>query len=161
MVFTKLTDQLQRNPLVVFFMFIIALLSGIITVVLGWSDFYNDYLSKEIVIPLWMLLLLGLIAAVFLIIKPTKRNKPKGLITVEGEKFGVQQIVVDGKRFVNCEFDGTELVFKGEQAFSLEGNRFISPPRIAFTEHAGDTVAVLKAFYNTSEFRPYVAKLFE
>ncbi|WP_243555996.1 toll/interleukin-1 receptor domain-containing protein [Priestia megaterium] len=81
------------------------------------------------------------------------------LETIEGQSFGVQQVFLDGKRFVNCTFDGSELVYKGEKAFSLESNRFETFPRIAFYGHAGITLNALKAMQkDEGVFREMVLK---
>lgn len=82
----------------------------------------------------------------------------KELEIIEGQRFGVQQVFLDGKRFLNCTFDGSELVYKGEKGFSLESSHFETPPRIAFTGYAGTTLNVLKAMQNEEVFRDMILK---
>lgn len=158
-----ITNYLQKQPVIILSMFLISVLSGVISIVLGWEKFYRDFLSKQLEVPIWFLLLFGLIILLIYVFRPSSKNpkKPiKELETVEGKKFGVQQIEIDGKKFVNCDFDGTELIFKGENGFSLEHNSFDSPPRIKFIENAGTTLAVLQAFHKSPEFRNYISQLF-
>ncbi len=139
-------------------MFLISSTAGIIAIITGWQDFYTNYLSKPITIPIWLFLILIFLLIVIFVFRPQKKNySMKGLETIEGENFGVQQVNVDGKRFVNCTFDGSELVFKGLEGFSLEGNTFRTPPKISFDQYAGTTLQVIKALYNSAEFTSYIA----
>ncbi|PEX84078.1 toll/interleukin-1 receptor domain-containing protein [Bacillus cereus] len=86
----------------------------------------------------------------------------KELETIEGRTFGVEQVQLDGKRFVNCTFDGSELVYKGQEAFGLEKNEFKGPPRIAFIDYAGTTLGILKALHSSGpEFKELISKTFE
>jgi hypothetical protein len=43
---------------------------------------------------------------------------------VEGQSLGEEEIVVDGKRYVNCTFHGTTLIFRGERAVMFESSTF-------------------------------------
>jgi hypothetical protein len=152
----RLSENLQNNPKVVVVMFLIGVLSAIITIVLGWSDFYNDYLSKSISIPIWFaLLLVVLLPAVWLTMKPTPNNEIKELELVEGKQFGVQQVTLDGRIFRRCEFNGTELIINGEHGFKLENNNF-NAPRFTFGGSASMTIAVLTEMYSDPAFRPLV-----
>ncbi|WP_145146576.1 hypothetical protein [Paenibacillus xylanexedens] len=161
----SLVDQIQKNTIILICMFIISLLGGIITIILGWNDFYNDYLSKQLELPVWFFLFIIFVTSATMLFFKQRSNSqqllPKGLVTIEGEFFGVQQVNLDGKRFVNCKFDGTELIYNGEEVFSLEKNEFISPPRISFRSHAGDTLAVLEALHKSPEFKSYIDETFK
>jgi hypothetical protein len=152
----KLIETLQKHPLIIFGMFILTLLSALVTIVLGWEQFYNSFLSKELNIPIWLFLLIGLIVAVLFIFKKSGPVKTNELETVEGKEFGVQQVEMDGKKFVNCTFDGSELIFRGVDGFGLEKNNFKTPPRITFQDYAGNTLAVISALYQEDNFRPYI-----
>ncbi|MGB8954003.1 MAG: hypothetical protein WCC10_01395 [Tumebacillaceae bacterium] len=158
----KLVDFLQKNVFVILVMFVVSVLGGVITIILGWKQFYNDYLSKEIVIPVWLTILIIVVAGIIFLFKSSKKiPEEKDLETIEGVDFGVQQVILDGKRFVNCTFDGTELVFKGTQYFALEKNHFKSPPRIKFEYCAGITLNVLMALDKSPEFKEYVRSAFK
>lgn len=157
----KLTSYLTQNPIIVLIMFLISLIGGIIGIALGWNQFYSDYLSYKIEIPIWLMLILIIIFLLFFLFhsrKPTKTTKE--LETIEGQRFGVQQINLDGKRFVNCSFDGSELIFKGENGFALEGNSFNSPPRFRFESYAGTTMAILQALRSDDAFKKSIEALF-
>ncbi|MGD6796620.1 toll/interleukin-1 receptor domain-containing protein [Metabacillus indicus] len=81
---------------------------------------------------------------------------------IEGKTFGVEQVYLDGNNFVNCIFEGSELVYKGEYGFGLESCKFRGIPRIKFADFAGTTLNVLKTFYNAGpEFREIILKTFE
>lgn len=156
----KVNEQLQKNPIIVLIMFVISVLGGTITIILGWKDFYDNYLSHNFTIPVWLILILCFSGALLYLFKPDKKIIQKELETVEGQFFGVQQVILDGKRFVNCTFDGSELVFKGKNGFSLESNTFETMPRITFTENAGTTLTVLKALQQDPSFRNFISQTF-
>lgn len=153
---SKLTETLQKNPIIILIMFIISIIGGLITILLGWNQFYEDYLSKQISIPVWMVFIIMILGSILLTIKRDFIKKTKGLETVEGQYFGIQQVYLDGKRFVNCKFDGSELIFKGEQGFSLEKNKFLSPPRFTFSHYAAETLTVIKALNKSPEFKEVI-----
>ena len=157
----KLAEILQRHPLIIVSMFALSLLSSVVTIILGWEQFYNSFLSKEISIPIWAYLFAILIFAIYFIFREAAPKFTKELETIEGKSFVVQQVEMNGKRFVNCSFDGSELVFRGINGFSLEHNTFEVPPRISFQGNAGTTLAVMKVLYGDQNFRPYIEKTFE
>lgn len=124
---------------------------------ISWEDFYTNYLSKPITIPVWLPIISIFLLLVIFVFRPQKKKPSiKQLETIEGENFGVQQVILDGKRFVNCTFDGSELVFNGLNAFALEGNTFETPPRISFQQHAGMTFQVIKTLYDSPDFNSYI-----
>lgn len=111
----------------------------------------------DITIPFWLFcLIIGLIPTYFAV--KAYSNKTKD---IANKSYGVDRVVVDGKHFVNCTFDGTELVFKGEKGFSLTSNHFKTPPRISFDGNASLTVGELIAMYGDEGFRPIVDATFE
>jgi len=99
------------DPLLV--MFLISVLSGLMGIIFGYKRFYDDFLSKSITLPVYAYLIILFVVALAIIFWPAIKNRPKGLQTIKGESFGVQRIFVDGKRFVNCKFSKTELVYTG------------------------------------------------
>ena len=42
----NISDRLQNHPIAITLMFFVSMLGSVITVILGWEQFYNDYLSK-------------------------------------------------------------------------------------------------------------------
>jgi hypothetical protein len=155
-----LKELLTSNPIIVLIMFLITFISGIIAIVLGWKKFYEDYLSKKIYLPVWALFLLFILACVFIITITGKKpieEEMKEFVIIEGKQFGVQQVVLDGKRFVRCFFDGTELIVKGEQDFQMERNS-LTNCKFTVYGHAARTLKVLTAMYKDISFRPIVDK---
>ncbi|PAU60833.1 hypothetical protein [Pseudomonas indica] len=158
----KIAERLQRHPMVVLVMFVLSALSALMTIVLGWDVFYESFLSKEMSFPVWLIILVVFFGAIIYVFSRGRFPlAPKQLETVEGKQFGVQQIEVDGKNFVNCTFDGSELVFRGLNGFSLQKNNFVTPPRITFQDYAGNTIWVMRALYKDPAFRTYVERTFE
>lgn len=155
----RMNNRLQKHPAIVFAMFSLSLISAILTIVLGWTQFYDSFLSKELYIPVWVLVLSLLIIVIIYMFRDTSIPTQE-LETIEGKDFGVQQIELDGKNFVNCTFDGSELVFRGKAGFSLQKNHFNTPPRIAFHDHAGITLAVIKSLQGDPIFKPTIDKTF-
>ena len=156
----NLIQLLQNNPLIILAMFIITVLSGIITIILGWKKFYKDILSKSITLPVYAYLIIFFFVALAIIFWPTIENRPKPLRTVKGESFGIQRIFIDGKSFVNCNFNGTELVFKGESGGGFNGCSF-KDIKLTFDSSAGGTIITLKNLYAVPSLRPFVENAFE
>jgi hypothetical protein len=73
----------------------------------------------------------------------------------------VQRILVDGKRFVNCKFRNTELVFRGEAGVSIEGCSFMGKIGLTFGGPAATTIKILKSLYAEPEFRPFIENTFK
>lgn len=148
---------MQNNPILIIIMFLLSLTGGIITVILGWSQFYDDYLSKTFSIPIWFALLLTLliiIAAIFF--PPSKKpTEPKELKIIEGKEFGIQRINMDGFHFKRCSFNRSELIFSGRNAVSLSNSTF-THVTFTFSNEAATTLDLLTAFYQDEAFRPHV-----
>jgi len=158
----NLTNWLQTNPIIVLTMFIVSFTSGIAGLLLGWKQLYQDYLSKTVELPVWLFLLLPLVLPGLLATYQSfvGKRKTSELVKVEGKKFGVQQVVLDGKAFERCEFHGTEAVIEGTDAFSLVKCEFHSP-RFSFSKNAAMTLAVLTKLYSDTAFRPLIDKTIE
>lgn len=155
-----LIQFLQNNPLIILGMFTIAVLSGIITIIFGWKKFRDDILLKKITVPVYAYLVIFFLIALAIIFWPAIEDRPKSLRIIKGESFGVQRIIVDGKRFVNCKFRKTELVFRGEASSSLE-NCFYENIGFTFDGPAATTMKILKGLYAVPNFRPAIEKTFE
>ena len=126
---------------------------------LGWNQFYNDFLSKTLSIPIWTALLmppLFFIGATLLRSSNTP-TEPTELKVIEGKEFGVQRINLDGFHFKRCSFTGSELTFSGRNAFSLSHNS-LSNITITFENEAATTLAVLTSLYKDEGFRPIIEK---
>ena len=150
-----------ENNTIILIMFIITLLGGLMGIILGWKRFYDDFLSKSITLPVYVLIILFVVVALAIRFWPATKERPKELQTIKGESFGVQRIFIDGKRFVNCQFRGTELVFKGEAGVGLEGCGFFENYRLTFGGPAQMTLNMLKSLYAVPEFRPRIEGTFK
>lgn len=158
----NLTDWIQSNPFIIFVMFAVSLVGGLMTIVLGWKSFYQDYLSKTFSTPIWLVLLallLNIFALLYISTRKSEESLPKDLVTVAGMTFGVQQVILDGRKFQKCEFNGTELVFNGDAPFSLE-NCSLNGHRITFNKNASTTLQALGALYRDPAFRPTIENTF-
>jgi len=156
----NLIKFLENNPIIILVMFIITALGGIISIILGWKRFRDDILFKKITVPVYAYLIILFLVAMAIIFWPAIEDRPKRLRTIEGESFGVQRILVDGKRFVNCKFRKTELVFRGEAGGSIEGCSFINTG-FTFDGPAATTIKILKSLYAEPEFRPFIENTFK
>jgi hypothetical protein len=139
-------------------MFIVSLFSGIIGIVLGWEKFYNETLSKTVDISIWLLLLVIFVSVVVYIWRPQKskvKATEEEFEVIEGQKFGIQQVNLDGRKFINCKFNGTELLFSGENGFHLHGNDLTNIP-FSVANHAAQTIVILQSLYKEEGFRQIV-----
>jgi hypothetical protein len=150
-----LIQFLKNSPVIILGMFIITVLSGIITIIVGWKRLRDDILLKKVTVPVYAYLVVLFSIALASIFWPAIENVPKGLATIKGESFGVQRIFVDGKRFVNCKFTKTELVYRGEAGTSLEDCTF-EKIGITFEGAAASTVKALTGLYADRRFRPLI-----
>ena len=144
--------------------FVITLLSGLITIIPWTKRFWNDFLSKSVTLPVYVHLII-LFVVVSLAIKfwpatPATKDQPKELRIIKGETFGTQQITLDGKRFVRCKFVGTKLVYMGEEDVGLEYNDY-EKIKIAFGGPANKTLLSLTHLYAVPQFRPIIENTFE
>jgi len=161
---SKLIEFLQNNPIIISVTFIITVLSGIsiiIGMIFGWKRIRDDILLKKITVPVYAYLIFLFLVVLAFIFWPAIEDRPKRIRTIKGETFGVQRILVDGKRFVNCKFRKTELVYRGEAGVSLENCSFIPIGGIAFEGPAASTVKTLKSLYAVPQFRPFVENTFK
>jgi hypothetical protein len=62
-----------------------------------------------------------------------------GPINVVDENFAAQRVMLDGKKFIRCNFDRCYLVFKGDAPFGMEKCNFIAP-RLVFENGAAVTM---------------------
>ncbi len=156
----NLSQFLQNSPLIILGMFIITSLSGVISILVGWRRFRDDILLKGVTIPVYVYLIILFFIGSAIIYWPAIENRPRPLRTIEGESFGVQRIIVDGKKFINCKFNKTELVFKGESDLSIVGCS-LTNVSYTFSGPAERTLKILKTLYKTPEFRPMIDNTFE
>ncbi len=158
----EVSKWLQSNPTLVMLMFLVSLTSGVIGIALGWEQFYEDYLSKSVEIPIWLLLLAALLTPLLVGFYRSVNfgTTGKELIPVEGKQFGVERLVLDGKSFERCEFHGTEVIFEGANGFSLVRCNFHAP-RIVFAKYAATTIGVLTTMYQDQAFRSLIDRTIE
>ena len=114
---------------------------------------------RPIPVPIWVVALLVALAIFYSYFEYQKRswNFP----AVYGKKFGVERVYLDGKHFVQCEFEGTELVMLGEKPFSMIRNTFKLPVTIKLEGKADITVNMLRFLYNDPVIRPSIESLIQ
>jgi len=156
----RLIRLIQNNALIALIIVIISVLSGIITIIPWCRRFQQDVLSKRITLPVYAYLIILIFIALVIIFWSTIKIHPKRLRTIKGESFGVQRIYVDGKLFVNCQFNGTELVFRGEAGVGFEGCTF-KGIRLTLDGPAALTAFLFSKMYSEPGFQPFIDNTFE
>ena len=160
----NLIKFLQNSPIIILVTFIITALSGIsvvIGIILGRKRIRDDILLKKITVPVYAYLIILFLVVLAIIFWPAMKDRPKPLRTIKGESFGVQRILVDGKRFVNCNFPKTELVYRGEAGVSFENCNFAKLGGLTFDGPAAATINTLKNLYAVPQFRPVIENTFK
>lgn len=87
----------------------------------------------------------------------------KDLITHHGERFHNRTIILDGRRFIDCEFINPELRYRGGAPFECTGNRFEGSTNIEFHrggEHSKPLIAVLDRAFRDAGWDLQLAKRF-
>jgi hypothetical protein len=108
---------------------------------------------RAVPIPMWgIAIVVGILG--FVVYFEYQRRSPN-LVTVYNKNFGVERIVLDGKAFVNCTFDRSELVFLGQKHFHLVRSR-LTGVRLKLEGNAQGTIIGLKKMYEDPSFRPYI-----
>ena len=143
-------------------MSLIPLLAALMTIILGWERFYNDFLSQSITLPVYVHLIIFFVVVVALAIRfwPATKDRSKELQIIKGESFGTQRIFVEGKHFVNCTFTRTELVYRGEASSRFEHCGF-ERHQFVFEGPAATTLQTLTNMYTQPIFRPFLDYVFE
>jgi hypothetical protein len=80
-------------------------------------------------------------------------TRVKKLRPVVDESFGVEQVYIVEKNFIDCKFDGSELIFCGRRGFSLKNCIFVQP-RLKFEGPAGVVLYQLVMLRKDPAFRP-------
>ena len=127
--------------------FLPAILSNFISITSAVSD---------VSIPFWLLLILTCAPLGYL----SARIYGGKIKDISNRSYGVERVSICGKHFVNCKFDGTELIYDASAPTSMSHCN-LSSMRISFTGSAADTVGYLTALYSDPAFRPIVEQTFE
>lgn len=120
--------------------------SAIVSVVAG----FIAILSKlpPIPVPAWVILgVVGFPIGWWVISVRRKKLKP-----IVGATFGIEKVVCDGRHFIDCNFNGTEIVFNGTNGFSMQ-NCGGHIARISFNGNAGIVLSQMITLYNDPFFR--------
>jgi hypothetical protein len=105
----------------------------------------------NITVPFWLFCVLVASIPTFFAVK----HYSDKIKNIANTSFGVERVILDGKHFANCIFNGSELVFKGEKPFSFSKNE-LSRVRIKFESNAALTTEALSAMYADNGFRPII-----
>ena len=157
----NLADFLTKNPMVVVGMFLFTLVTTIVSFILTWNDFYRDYLSKSVTVPVWLALLVICFIFFGWVVYGTRKKKQidAPLILVADKEFGVEQVVTSGKKFLGCRFNGTEIIFDGQAQIGFESCGF-TDQKFTFVGPAARTIAMLTGMYKDPSFQPIVDGIF-
>lgn len=156
-----LIDFFQKNPYMILLGVFLGIVGGVITIATGWSQFY-EIMRSRLTIPAWVVLL---IIVCFLAVllrsgNSKKESTSEELVRYEGKSFGIQTIVLDGKDFVRCDFNGTKLIFEGGD-FGLKYCR-LNGITIGFGGRAEQTLFFLTTLYQQfPEMRPIIDQTLE
>ena len=82
-------------------------------------------------------------------------QRKKKLIPIVGATFGVEKVVCDGRHFIDCKFDGSELVFHGTNGFSMQ-NCGGHIAKISFGGSAGLVLGQLVALNQDAFFKKHI-----
>jgi hypothetical protein len=82
-------------------------------------------------------------------------QRRKKLIPIVGATFGVEKVVCDGRHFIDCKSDGTELVFHGTSGLSMQ-NCGGHVARISFGGSAGLVLGQLVALNQDAFFKKHI-----
>lgn len=156
----ELSKFLQNNPYVV----IIGFISTVLGIYSALPSRFQNALLIEIKIPLWVIVFVVLIIFSLLYVKSIKvennENEVIKLEEIRGKDFGNESVVIDGKHFINCYFNNTELVYEGKAEFALTNNR-INNLKIGFDKSSYLTLKTLSSFYADPAFRSAVETVFQ
>jgi hypothetical protein len=110
----------------------------------------------DVSVPFWLLLILACTPLGYL----AARVYGKKIKDISNRSFGVERVSICGKRFINCKFDGTELIYDASAPTSMNYCN-LSSMRLSFNGGASETVNYLTALYSDQAFRPIVEQTFE
>ena len=127
-----------------------SLLASIVTYMIGKVARFGS-----ITVPIWIIGIVIFIIGYFFYLD--YKSKSADLETVYNKNFGVERVILDGKEFVDCKFDRSELVFLGKKSFRLIRTKQIDT-RLSFEEHASLTVTVMKKIYGDPGIRQYIVE---
>lgn len=157
-----LIDFFQKNPYMVLFGILLGLIGGIIGLISGWGQFYAAMRSR-VTIPSWLLLLIFLSFTIVL----ARGNGEQEELSLddftkyEGKTFGVQTVVLDGRIFSRCQFNGTKLIFEGKQGTSIS-NCELNGISLGVAGDAERTLLFLTGLYKElPELRPVIDSTLE
>jgi len=156
----RLAEIFQTNPLIVILFFVVSVAAAITTVADKLRKVSPDLLSRKVTLPVYVYVIVLLIWLLGRLFWPVAEDRPKGLRTIKGEEFGVQRVIMDGKRFQNCTSRKTELVFRGEASSGIE-NCTLYRPGFTFDGPAAATARILTSLYKIPELRPLIDNTFE
>jgi len=127
------------------------IIAGIISsVIVAFATGLISVLSSipPIPIPAWVVLgVVGFPVGWWAISVRRRKLKP-----IVGVTFGIEKIICDNRHFIDCNFDGTEIVFNGTNGFSMQ-NCGGHIARISFNGNAGIVLSQMIILYNDPFFK--------
>jgi len=134
----------------------VEIIIGLIVQAIVWvSSKIFGILPSSVLVPIWVLSvpIIFVILGFFIVFK-ARSKKMKDQVKKE---FGTQKVILDGKRFTECKFNHTELVYRGEKPFELNRCEF-NNPRLTFSGCAGNALQALNDFYKDVAFKETIDK---
>ena len=154
-----LAKWLQGNPTAVVLMFFFTVFGGLATLIgffVGFKKLYRIYLSRQVSLPRWVLILAGIGFCVLMLIRLSPEGETQvDLTPVHDKTFGVQRVILDGKLFAHCTFNRTEMIFRGKEPYSMVSCAF-NDCKWTLTDNAALTLSNFTAMYASDATRPVV-----
>jgi hypothetical protein len=149
---TKVIEHILANRT----QYIVGVVTGLVESAILWflaakqSLSLANFLTSQVRIPGWLIVLIGLLAVViiavlagFLWAYVTRRTTEE----VVNKKFSVDSVRLDGKRFLGCEFDGSNMVYSGRSSANME-RCTLRGVRLTLDGPAGSTLNFLATMYH-------------
>jgi hypothetical protein len=130
------------------------IIAGIISsVIVSAAALAISALSKlpPVPVPAWLVLAFVVFPIGWWVVNQRRRT----FTPIVGVTFGVEKVVCDGRHFIDCKFDGTELVFHGTRNFSMQNCKG-HVARISFGGSAGLVLGQLAALNQDPFFKKHL-----
>jgi len=151
-----LQNLLTQNPIISTIVIILGVVCGIVTLILGAKKVYNDFLSKSVKIPAWLLCLIILFIFPIIGLKLSSEDPNKPYLEIKGETFGAQVVNLDGKSFINCSFTGSALEYSGKSGFEINNCEFDRIPKFILIGPAGNALKAMTIMYSSPVFKTII-----
>jgi hypothetical protein len=152
---TKVIKHIQANQM----QYIVAIAIGLIESAILWNlagaqgTSFIDFLSARIPVRGWLLVFTSLLVIVVIAVLSGflwPHVARKSIEDVVNKKLSIGSIRLDGKRFIRCEFDGSNLVYSGQRPVELE-QCSLREVRLTLDGPAASTLNFLATMYRNMD----------